>query len=282
MTAFAPVATRIDAVDDGRIVVEHCDVIQQVPDQSSNDSTMVSRPPFRARWLNLLGPARVVSSSPHGDPEAGEPNRSRARTRGATIGSVSRRTAGVLASIYYLGIYAFLCVVAGPALGSVIAAVAFGFVGILVGSLVWATHAAGRRRVRALAPEHAGWTFLPVLTTRSQIDSMRATGRRAVVGVAATLGWGPGGLGMWTTRHGRPAQVFSYAWVDVAEVAETDTLRTIRDRRAPGIRIRLVGGSAQNVQATADKTLRAAHPGATPAGAVALAIMDARSVAMRG
>jgi putative flippase GtrA len=194
---------------------------------------------------------------------------------------VSRRTAGVLAAIYSVAVLGFVWVMAGPAIGGLATGAAVAFVVLFLGGYSWCFRAAERRRERALAPTRPGWTFQPALTTSSQIAAMRATGARAVVGAQVTLGWGADGLGMWATRHRQATTVLTYTWAQVADVAETTELRTTRGVASPGIRIRLVDGTTQDLRTAADRALRAAHPDATPAGAVALDIMDTRAASTR-
>jgi hypothetical protein len=177
---------------------------------------------------------------------------------------------------FILGIFAWVWFLLGPHDGTVIIGSALGLTLLWVAVTIVVTNAAGRRRIRAVAAGHPGWTFLLALTTGTQLTSMKAAGKRLAVQAPVTLGWGPDGLGLWTHRRREPVPVFEYTWREVVDVAEAHDLTNLRGYPVPGIRIRLADGTVQDVIVGPTKAIRAAHPGATPAGAVPAAMMNTR------
>lgn len=177
---------------------------------------------------------------------------------------------------FIFGMCAWMWSLLGPSEGALVVGSALGFVFLVVAVTIAVTRAAGKRRMRAVAAGHPGWMFLPALTTRSQLASMRASGKRLAAQAAVTLGWGPNGLGVWTHRRREPVPVFEYTWREVVDVAEAHDLTNLRGYPVPGIRIHLADGTIQDVIVGPTKSIRSAHPSATPAGAVAAAMMNAR------
>jgi len=171
--------------------------------------------------------------------------------------------------------------VVGPTEGAILVGGALYTAAVFASVFVGAGRAADARRAAAVASTHPGWTLLRASATRTQVTSMRAAGRRLRLHAPVTLGWGPQGLGLWTTRRNQPVPVLEYSWPEVLHVAETDDLRTLHGRRAPGIRIRLADGSVQDVAVTATRAIRASHPGAARAEAVARSIEDTRRALTR-
>jgi hypothetical protein len=190
---------------------------------------------------------------------------------------VTRRSVGVLVGGWLAVVFGAVWFALGPAEGSLVVGTALASVGLVVGGTELALGAAGRRRVRALAPTRPGWRFVPAATTRTEISAMRAVGKRVVVGSTVTLGWGPDGVGLWTSRRLRPVAVLGCCWAQVADVTQTDTLVGSRGYPASGVRITLCDGTVHELRTAGDRGLRAAHPGTTPAGAVAADLLDVRA-----
>lgn len=188
----------------------------------------------------------------------------------------SRVVLARVAGVYILALLASLWILLGPRDGTRIVGSAIAITILWLSALVLALLAREKRRGRVIAAGRPGWTVIPALTTRAQVEAMRASGRKAVLGVAATLAWGPDGVGMWTLRRGKAERVFEYSWTEVLDIAEADDLTTNRGYPTMGIRIRLVNGTGQDVRAAASRSIRAAHPDATIAGALAATLMDAR------
>ena len=195
----------------------------------------------------------------------------------------TRRSGLVMVAVIWsviLGVFTWMVVIGG-AQGALIVGSALTFTAMWVSLVIFVVSAGNKRRTRAVAAQHPGWTFVTALTTRTQFAAMRAAGRRMVVGASVTFGYGPDGVGIWTTHRRKAAEVLMWSWAQVRDAVEADDLTTNRGYPAPGIRIHLTDCTTQDLRVAATKAMRSAHPGTSPAGAVVADILAVRSGAVR-
>ena len=105
---------------------------------------------------------------------------------------------------------------------------------------------ANRRRARALAATHPGWSFVACVTGPTQEPLLKAAGERTTTGAAATLAYGPGGIEIWAGKKAE-VKVLAYPWSAVKGVGSADDVRTWQKRTTTGLRITLAKGVAQDV-----------------------------------
>jgi hypothetical protein len=105
---------------------------------------------------------------------------------------------------------------------------------------------ANRKRARALAASHPGWSFVGCVTGPTQEPFLKAAGERTTTGVAATLAYGPGGIEIWAGKTS-DVKVVAYPWSAVRAVVAAPDVRTWQKRTVTGLRITLAKGEPQDV-----------------------------------